>query len=1373
MNRGDINRISEVILLPLLSRCFGYANLENLNSAEYFNYPGVDLGDTTARVAVQVTSTSASKKVKETLAQFVDKELYKQYDRLIIFILTEKPRRPYSGKGYNQIIQDRFQFDKSRDIIDPSDLLKIIRFYQIDQAQEILQILEANIIGTKLRASSISPHAYNDVDPYLERTVCETKDAGPYSSYLLNNEQVLDLINVIEREGRVILCDAGVGKSTELKRIAAFYSKAQSPFHADLIPLNKYVNQSIIEMLCPNWSAVPENGLLVILDGLDEIESQNRNNAVRQIEAFVEQYPGVHVLISCRTNFYNKESEGFSGTLRRFSSYTLLDLNDTTTNQHITEELGKQSQNFMSRIADAQLHDFLRSPFYLTRLISLFAETGRLPERKAQIFEQLIQHSLKLDIEKFRTTESLIQKRAEIIETLERLALSMETLGRNYLSDHEYREIESDPARRDLIQYSALWKKAEKEEVTWQFDQNTFQEYLAARVLARHSLPIIKAFVSFEPDYPKLIPSWANTLSFLVSILDSNDPRFTELIQWIEAIEAEVIVKFETDKIPSAVRESYLQHIVEDYKKKEIVIDQEKFSYRELARFGQGDKTVRYLIGECDAAPNTPTLINVLRLLRHVTLPYNQRRSATDLFERYATDPSQKGYVRHLASVALVDQGLAAKDALDRIVSANRESHDEDVRHGLYYLLVNSRYLDDNIDVFLDGIVQAGGFGSEAGSTSMLFEALRRAHSPKAVKLVLAHMKKHPGLWSGRTFRDSHIDIIVHNAVNVYAVDATVFNDVLEILDGFLRRYRRLEAAELSAFFDLTETRFIAFEHTYCFWKNLPNQDHDWFELLAMLADEQGLRFFAAEYAKDYLTGQDVWGFQGSLGSVRNGSLYSTFNAIINELSNNQFPLTPGRDRDAEQKEMASANFQLLFNKDAFINAVLQVFENERRKELSTEQIEAIFMAGLQDGHRYSTLAIQSLREIAKSNGETVQDDLAISCIEKGWEQVSVEHIYRYMEHDAEIVLTARQRDRIVEWCEAHLRTVNFRTAIVVHEDGSWNTSAVGTKLWFFQRRLNLHYPEDIMLDMLSYENFDQSGLKGIEYFEDLLDPAAMAGRVFENLEAGIDSFYVLKNHLDYCRRQKLQEVIPFAQREITRPLSDSFGRHEALATLISFPNVMANLEQVLPQITDSFRWPVIEELNKHGSTVAISGLRDILAHGNDDERIRAAVYLMEVENVEGLRYYVEQVEKTKQYPSGPTEKSPLRNFRSAEALPLVFRLLKLSYDPAILGDDQFGFLYNAALNALNRIAVVSRENFQSVKDGILVFMEQNKATVSNVNGLHFQLGRLEKSYYTSVAQRLTLADVLVKVSSIFSRQAALGATSLTVPRIIVFQRDV
>lgn len=143
MSRTDINRVSEVVLVPLLSKVFGFHRLRNLNYTEYFNYPGIDLGDAEAKVAIQVTSTINSDKVKDTLAKFVKNELYKKYERLIIYILTEK-QDSYSGKGFDEIIQGKFHFDKDRDIIDYRDVLKVIGSFQIDKARKIARILEAN-----------------------------------------------------------------------------------------------------------------------------------------------------------------------------------------------------------------------------------------------------------------------------------------------------------------------------------------------------------------------------------------------------------------------------------------------------------------------------------------------------------------------------------------------------------------------------------------------------------------------------------------------------------------------------------------------------------------------------------------------------------------------------------------------------------------------------------------------------------------------------------------------------------------------------------------------------------------------------------------------------------------------------------------------------------------------------------------------------------------------------------------------------------------------------------------------------------------------------------------------------------------------------
>ena len=123
MGRTDINHVAETILIPLFSEIFDLHNLKNLNATEGKNFPGIDLGDENARIAFQVTSTSSSSKVKNTLQKFVDHKLYKKFDKLIIYILTEK-QSSYSGSGYEEIIQETFTFDKDKDIIDYRDILR-------------------------------------------------------------------------------------------------------------------------------------------------------------------------------------------------------------------------------------------------------------------------------------------------------------------------------------------------------------------------------------------------------------------------------------------------------------------------------------------------------------------------------------------------------------------------------------------------------------------------------------------------------------------------------------------------------------------------------------------------------------------------------------------------------------------------------------------------------------------------------------------------------------------------------------------------------------------------------------------------------------------------------------------------------------------------------------------------------------------------------------------------------------------------------------------------------------------------------------------------------------------------------------------------
>ncbi|MGC1377152.1 MAG: SMEK domain-containing protein [Anaerolineales bacterium] len=95
----EINRLSEDILIPILSEVYEHTHLENPNKNDGENFPGIDLGDAVARVAFQITSGADGPKITDTLQKFVKYEHYKRFDHLIVYIITQK-QRSYAGAGW-------------------------------------------------------------------------------------------------------------------------------------------------------------------------------------------------------------------------------------------------------------------------------------------------------------------------------------------------------------------------------------------------------------------------------------------------------------------------------------------------------------------------------------------------------------------------------------------------------------------------------------------------------------------------------------------------------------------------------------------------------------------------------------------------------------------------------------------------------------------------------------------------------------------------------------------------------------------------------------------------------------------------------------------------------------------------------------------------------------------------------------------------------------------------------------------------------------------------------------------------------------------------------------------------------------------------
>lgn len=121
--KTDIAVEAEDFFCTLLNIVLG-AELKNLNH-ERPNHPAIDLGCDLQRLAIQVTATNDSSKIKDTLQSFFKEKFEKKYDKLIVLILTSK-------LDYRSDFNQESEGLKKFEIWDIDDLLTFIERTQIE-----------------------------------------------------------------------------------------------------------------------------------------------------------------------------------------------------------------------------------------------------------------------------------------------------------------------------------------------------------------------------------------------------------------------------------------------------------------------------------------------------------------------------------------------------------------------------------------------------------------------------------------------------------------------------------------------------------------------------------------------------------------------------------------------------------------------------------------------------------------------------------------------------------------------------------------------------------------------------------------------------------------------------------------------------------------------------------------------------------------------------------------------------------------------------------------------------------------------------------------------------------------------------------------
>jgi hypothetical protein len=148
----DINVVAEDFFAHLLNAVYGYS-LVNLNHDD-LNKAAIDLGDSSARIAVQVTSQRNKAKVQKTLDKFSEHGLADDYDTLKVFIIGDR-----TGDYPTLQVPTGVSFSGSGDVIDIDGLMKDISGLDTEELTHIATVIRREVsnaaaahteIGSKL-----------------------------------------------------------------------------------------------------------------------------------------------------------------------------------------------------------------------------------------------------------------------------------------------------------------------------------------------------------------------------------------------------------------------------------------------------------------------------------------------------------------------------------------------------------------------------------------------------------------------------------------------------------------------------------------------------------------------------------------------------------------------------------------------------------------------------------------------------------------------------------------------------------------------------------------------------------------------------------------------------------------------------------------------------------------------------------------------------------------------------------------------------------------------------------------------------------------------------------------------------------------------
>lgn len=1175
------------------------------------------------------------------------------------------------------------------------------------------------------------------IENYVDRKLLEIEkyyEFGRYFPYLESYHNLYDLI--LKGEERIVLLgDAGYGKSTELKMIAyRFIKERNQNFIPIFIELNTYTDESIEDYVINKIGEESESlldfnksKLVFLFDEFDQVI--DKVTAVRKIKNFIEKYNESTFIIACRTNFYSNQFENFN-------IFILLPFSLDDIKNYAQKLLNNNSEILLDQLKEYSLFDIAKNPFFLKNFIEIYKVDQKIPGNRAKIFSKMVSISLKNDENRLADKYDLRQRypTSAIEKDLMYLSLVMETLQRNFILIEELEKIIKDREKRDIISELSLIKKSFfKNGDVYQFQHNNFQEYLASKKLANLSLNVILKFISMSINgINKINPSWVNTVAFMCQLREKDD-----LLKYLIKNEPKLVLKFEKSRIDENKREKLFKNIFEKYTHRKILIDRE-IDYEIFANFANTKRIYSYLMKYAKSNEHYIYRYNSIQMLGRMRGFKDE--SLNNLLIQYAKDEDENKYVRHICLYALSWLEFDTQDTIEALKHL-KDSNDDWILSGLYYLIKESEYTDQYVDILLSVIGPSRRFTLfDVGLN--IAKGIEKIQSVEGIRKIVKYF-----INNSRDLEEFHIEKslkkIVKNMIKVYNIDNTIFYDIKDLLKIVDKKYMDKVTSKILIFFKETKTNFKLFKEIY----NAGDIKNN-YRILASIADKECTVFFVDEYLEGRITDKDVWSFIINLPYKSKNNLLK----IINEKTNNFYP-QPLPDYEKEKKDRKKRELEIIFSREGFLKEVAKIFNGEGKKDLSFADMDNILFSPFSD-IKYNDFVVRELRShfgLNKSKKWQL-DELKEEIKNMNYELFTVRHVFNLLHDGSEIELSEEQEAIIKNFCFKNLKNVNFKEALKPKIDGVRAVGPLAIFLWYFLRKFDLEYPENVLLDMLSFDWVEGIQFVGIDYLERKLPHEKIKNRILENIDKGIEINQIIKNHISYCKKYNIFESKEWLYEIVENPEIEIDNRLLALETVADFPNSMPFLiknldinesklfskaaKVLISKDYERFKKELIKKLSSHDKNIALE----------------SAKLLIEKQNLEGIKFYADYIKRTKIFEDDIHNRNPIQKINTIEAIPILLDLLKFSYKYGeIIKQDKYHTLNRAIIKILKFIAIKNYSNFTKVKKQLKEFIEKYQSKYEGINALYTDYDDIERTFFINFYRKISVDEAINKVKIIIN----------------------